>query len=107
MNNLRVKLGKWGEEQAEIFLVSKGVKILAKNIRTEYGEIDLLGDEEGCLLFIEVKTLKTKEFGYPEVSVTNKKIAHMQKSALRFLQKHEEVDSDWRIDVIAVEVKDN
>lgn len=105
MNNFRVELGKWGEEQAERFLISKGVKIQAKNIRTEFGEIDLLGVEDDCLLFIEVKTSKTRKFGFPEISVTDKKMEHMQKSALRYLQEHVELDNDWRIDVVAVEVK--
>lgn len=100
-------LGKWGEEQALNYLVSNGVVILGKNIFTEYGEIDLLGKLDDVLLFIEVKTSRTHKFGFPEVSVNLRKMDHMINSAQRYLQDHEEIINDWRIDVIAIEININ
>ncbi len=97
-------LGKWGEEQAEKFLVGKGVVILARNIQTKYGEIDLLALDEKCLIFIEVKTSQTRKYGFAEVSVNARKIDHMKKAAQKYIQDHEEISSDWRIDVLSIDI---
>ena len=97
-------LGKWGEEQAEKYLTEKGVVILEKNIYTDYGEIDLLGLKENTLLFIEVKTSQTRKYGFPEVSVNARKMDHMNKAAQKYLQDHEDILNDWRIDVVSIEV---
>jgi len=97
-------LGRWGEEQASKYLERHGVKILGKNIFTEYGEIDLLGTEEGVLLFVEVKTAQTRKFGFPEVSVNSRKMDHMNRAAQKYLQDHEENSGDYRIDVISIEI---
>lgn len=99
---LNQKTGAWGEELAACFLIARGVNIIGRNIRTPYGEIDLLGEEESQILFVEVKTLKNKRFGDPEVSVSQVKQSHMSNSALHYLQENNLLDADWRIDVIAV-----
>ena len=80
------------------------MEILGKNIFTEYGEIDLLGIQDKVLLFVEVKTAQTRKFGFPEVSVNSRKMDHMSKAAQKYLQDHEEISSDWRIDVISIEL---
>ena len=97
-------LGKWGEEQAENYLKEKGVVILDRNIYTEYGEIDLLGLKDNCLIFIEVKTSQTRKYGFPEVSVNARKMDHMNKTAQKYLQDQEDIRDDWRIDVVSIEV---
>lgn len=97
-------LGKWGEEQAQDYLEENGVVILGKNVYTEYGEIDLLGLIDNILVFFEVKTSQTRKYGFPEVSVNTRKMDHMSKAAQKFIQEHEEVSNDWRIDVISIEV---
>ncbi len=97
------RLGRWGEETARCYLEEQGVEVLDANVRTQYGEIDLLGRENGVLVFFEVKTRRTRTFGYPEQAVDARKQEHMRNSALDYLQTHPEMESDWRIDVIAVE----
>jgi putative endonuclease len=97
------RLGSWGEGAARRYLEAQGAQVLESNVRTAYGEIDLLAKEDGTLLFCEVKTRHTQTFGYPEESVTPKKQEHMRNSALDYLQSHEVLDADWRIDVISVE----
>lgn len=94
--------GAWGESLAAGFLVSNGVKIIDRNIRTPYGEIDILGEVDHQIIFVEVKTLKNRLFGDPEVAVGQVKQNHMSNSALHYLQANNLLDSDWRIDVIAV-----
>lgn len=96
------KTGAWGESLAAGYLESNGVKIIGRNVRTPYGEIDILGEVDAQILFVEVKTLKNRLFGDPEVAVSEVKQSHMTNSALHFLQENDLMDADWRIDVIAV-----
>ena len=96
-------LGTWGEQQAQKYLNQHGVEILAGNVHTPYGEFDLIGRDEGALVFFEVKTRRTKTFGYPEQSIRGKKMEHMINSAVYYLQSNPEITSDWRIDVLSIE----
>ena len=102
MENKR-KTGAWGENKAAEYLESNGVTILDRNIYTPYGEIDLLGEQGSQLIFFEVKTLRTRKFGDPEVSVSTKKQNHMANSALHYLQEKDLLHREWRIDVIALQ----
>lgn len=97
------RLGKWGEDTARQYLEEHGVQVLAANVRTQYGEIDLIGREGNVLVFFEVKTRRTRTFGFPEQAVDSRKQEHMLNCALDYLQAHPEMEGDWRIDVIAVE----
>jgi putative endonuclease len=119
MKDSKVEIGRWGEAEAEGYLSGKGYKIIARNVRTPYGEIDLIArqevsllskesrdfDFEPVLVFIEVKTRRGKMFGPPEVAVNRRKQEHMLASAQAYLQSHPEIDLDWRVDVIAVQVR--
>lgn len=101
-------LGRWGEEQAARYLEGLGYHILARNLRTPYGEIDLVAywEEDNnppLTLFVEVKTRRSRTFGYPEVSVSPIKQEHFRAAVQHFIQAHPEMRGDWRIDVIAVE----
>jgi putative endonuclease len=95
-------LGNWGEQQAAEYLEEKGYQILHRNVRTPYGEIDLLAQYEGVLVFVEVKTRSSQVYGNPEEAVDDRKITHMIESAEGFLQENPEFSQDWRLDVIAI-----
>lgn len=109
MSRERQVFGRWGENAAANYLVEKGFSILDRNVRTPYGEIDLLARqpalipaEKSTLVFIEVKTRATPTFGYPEESVNPRKQAHLLSSAQYYMQMHPELEGTWRIDVISV-----
>jgi putative endonuclease len=102
INGSRQSIGKWGEEVARNFLVDQGVVILDSNIRTQFGEIDILGMEGDALVFFEIKTRFSKKYGFPEIAVDKNKAHHMIQSALKYLQDHDEINHEWRIDVIAI-----
>ncbi|MBW8011052.1 MAG: YraN family protein [Chloroflexi bacterium] len=103
MSSKRQLLGRWGEELAVKFLTQKGYEIIEQNMRNEYGEIDLISKHGDVLVFVEVKTRATKSFGFPEESVTAAKQAHLIDAAQAYLQANTELDTDWRIDVIAIQ----
>jgi len=102
MNNRRKKLGEWGEQVAASYLIQQGYAILGKNIRTPYGEIDLLARQVDSLVFVEVKTRSSATLGYPEISITPQKFSHMVSAAQAYLVEHPELTLGWRIDVISI-----
>ena len=95
------KVGQWGEQAATDYLISKNYEIIARNVRTPYGEIDLIGRKDDTTIFVEVKARTSKSFGPPEIAVTSRKQQHMLSCAEHYAQQNE-IDH-WQIDVIAVE----
>ena len=104
-SNSKQQLGRWGEDRAANFLVKKGYLIIERNARTKYGEIDIIADQEGMTVFVEVKTRSGTNSGYPEDSITYQKRRHLYNSALSYLQANPHLEGDWRIDVIAIRKK--
>src|SRR5512143_632197 len=94
-------IGRWGEQAAAVFLCQHGYEITGRNVRTPYGEIDLVARKDGITIFVEVKARIGSSFGPPEVAVTPRKQAHMLACA-EFYAQQNEIDH-WQIDVIAVE----
>lgn len=78
-------LGKKGEEIASKYLIKSGYKVIEKNYRTKYGEIDLICEKEDSIIFIEVRTKTNLDYILPEESITSKKIEHLKKSSLEYL----------------------
>ncbi|MGA2490837.1 MAG: YraN family protein [Anaerolineales bacterium] len=105
MTTQKQALGQWGEEIAAGYLESKGYTILARNIHTAHGEIDIVASKESAVIFVEVKTRSSHAFAYPEDSVTRRKQAAMLSAAVYYLQKHPESAESWQFDVIAIERK--
>jgi putative endonuclease len=98
----RQSLGRWGEEEAARYLAQHGWEITGRNIRTAYGEIDLVARRGEELVFLEVKTRASTSLGPPEIAITPIKRRHMFESASAYLEEHPELDLAWRIDVAAV-----
>lgn len=65
--------GRWGEERAVEYLVQQGYKIVARNWRTKYGEIDIIAQRGQTLYFFEVKSRSTNWYGRPALAVDWKK----------------------------------
>ncbi len=99
--NRKQRLGRWGEQTAADYLEAKGYRIVDRNRRTPYGEIDLIAQKEGITFFVEVKARASKTLGPPEVSVSPRKQKHMLACAEYYAQQNN-LDH-WQIDVIAVE----
>lgn len=97
-----ILLGKTGEEIAEVFLKRKRFRILERNLRTPFGEIDLVALDKNVIVFIEVKTRISKDFGPPHLSITKSKKRHIIKNATFYLKKNRSLDRDARIDVISI-----
>jgi putative endonuclease len=95
-------LGKEGERAAERFLAEQGYKILGRNFRTRFGEIDIVARDGDCLVFAEVKTRRGDAFGLPEEAVTAAKQRHLIAAAQIYLGQKKMPHALWRIDVLAL-----
>jgi putative endonuclease len=98
----KVITGKEGERKAVAFLSENGYRICETNFRCPIGEIDIIAKDKNTLVFIEVKTRKSEELGYPEEAVEIKKQRKMFQLALWYLQQKKVADTDARFDVIAI-----
>ncbi len=113
MSSSKQRLGAWGERVAEAYLIDKGYRILERNQRTPYGELDLIVIQEfgnppsSQVVFIEVKTRTSLGFGLPEEGIDAVKRAHLVEAAQHFMQSHPELGEDWRVDVIAIHKRSN
>jgi putative endonuclease len=97
------KIGRWGEEAVAAYLKERGYEIMARNVRTPYGEIDIVAKQADLMIFVEVKTRTSNKMGLPEESVNLRKQAHMLACAEHYAA--ENAIDHWQIDVIAVEGK--
>lgn len=95
-------LGKSGEDAAIRYLRGKNYRIIEKGFRMLRGEIDIIAYDKETLVFIEVKTRRSKDFGLPEESVTSSKQEQITKIAQGYLATHQIRDMECRFDVISL-----
>ena len=99
----RQGLGRTGERLAADALMNKGYRILERNFRCRYGEIDLVAEDEHDLIFVEVKARRGTSYGLPEDALTFFKRRKLLELASYYLDLHTCADRSWRIDVVAVQ----
>lgn len=100
-----IQAGKWGEEQAEQFLVKQGYRVLGRRVRVgAKDELDLIVRRDGVLVFVEVKTRKGEDFGRPFSAVNKAKRQHLSRAAIHFLTrlKTAQRPAYFRFDVVEV-----
>lgn len=93
------QIGDFGEDAACRFLESKGMKIIKRNFRERGGEIDIIANDSGTVVFAEVKTRISRAYGEPSEFVDCKKQKKIIKTAIRYLGTD---DLDMRFDVVEV-----
>lgn len=103
MPDQRRIFGDNAEALAARYLEAKGMRMLARQFRTRYGEIDLIAEDGGEIIFVEVKARKGNDFGYPEESVTQSKLLKIMRCAEMYLQQQRWNERPHRVDVVAIE----
>ena len=97
--------GILGEKLAKDFLKKRGYHIKETNYRCPHGEIDIIARHKDYLVFIEVRTKRSLEFGSPEQSITPAKMERLRATAAHYQQSHDNLLPLWRIDVVAIELE--
>lgn len=102
MSNPRIGIGKRGEDAAAAYLIGKGYRIVARNVRQKLGEIDIVCRDGSGYVFIEVKTRRGTQFGEPLDAVTAHKRRRICRAALHFLATNGLHEEAVRFDVIGI-----
>jgi putative endonuclease len=102
----KIKTGTKGENLTADYFVSKGYEVVARNFRYRRGEIDLIVKKDNWMIFVEVKTRSSYDYGAPEQFVSAQQCNRIIEAAEEFIYKH-----DWhghvRVDVVSVKVDDH
>lgn len=99
----RRQFGNDGEDFATTYLEKNGYRILDRQWRCVYGEIDVVCEKDAEVVFVEVKSRHDDTYGYPEDAVTPAKRKHLAACADEYLALHHRTEDSWRVDVIAIE----
>ena len=96
-------LGRRGERAAEKYLKRNGYRIVARNFRASGAEIDLVAIDGETLVFVEVKTRRSRDAGAPEESVDARKQMRMRRAAEAFSVRYRVGERELRFDIVAVD----
>ncbi len=102
MSGERQQLGSLGESLAAEALQRQGYRLLARNVRTPLGEIDLVARQGEALVFIEVKLRRNLRFGSPAEAVTVSKQRRLRRAAEYYLRRQPCWPAQIRFDVVAI-----
>jgi putative endonuclease len=94
--------GTRSERAAEKFLRGLGYRIVQRNYHCPHGELDLVAVENGCVVFVEVRSTGGENTERPAASVDTAKQQRLTKLALHFLQTHQLLNHPARFDVLAM-----
>jgi putative endonuclease len=106
MRNNTTETGKRGEEIAASYLKKEGYRIRERNYRCPVGEIDIIALDGDEVVFVEVKSRKSDDFGEPEAAVDARKQMKLSRIALNYINEHNLNDRNARFDVVAVRFSD-
>ena len=95
-------LGEKGEIYAAKLLLRSGYKIIERNFRKPWGEIDIVAIKDNVLVFVEVKTRKSRKFGMPEEAVTPRKIAKIKRVGELYMKLNPDLPKKARVDVVSI-----
>ena len=99
--------GQEGERLAARFLEEQGFRILDRNYRNRLGEIDIVAEDRGVLVFVEVRTLKSSAGHSPEETIQWKKQQRISRTALAYIQYKRLEDRPARFDVVSITLDGN
>lgn len=102
--NSREHTGRLGELAARSHLKSLNCTIIDTNVRLGRNEIDIVAEHDGTLVFVEVRTRRSRRHGTPEESITPQKRRQILTAVYSYLETTNSWHRHWRIDVVAVEL---
>lgn len=98
--------GRLGEREAVRFLMENGYAILKRNYRTRFGEIDIVARSGETIVFVEVKSRRTRRYGDAKYSITPQKRRKLTLAGLGYLKEHGLSGRKARFDVVSVFIRD-
>ena len=100
------EIGKIGEDLACKYLKTKGYRIIERNFRKPWGELDIVAkDKDGVLVFVEVKAMNENPSLNPEDNLTSSKLKKLRRTASLYAGHNQDLINDrrgWRMDLVAI-----
>ncbi len=98
------EFGQWSEFNVAQYLEKKGYSILDRNYQKKWGEIDIITEKEGILIFVEVKANKKEIAGFePENRVSPEKLRRINRAVQTYLaSKKYPPEQEWQVDVVSL-----
>jgi putative endonuclease len=100
-------VARLGEDIATKFLAKKGYKIIDRNFRKGYGEIDIIATFQNILVFIEVKTRTTSLYGGAIEAISYSKLHKLIRTCEYYKMLHSKLPQALRIDAILIDLENN
>lgn len=97
-------IGRYGEDLAVKFLISKKYLIMDRNYKSGHGEIDIIATIDSKIIFIEVKTRTNKSYGFADESINFKKLKNLRRAIIKYCIKYKHCLDDIRLDLIAIDI---
>jgi putative endonuclease len=102
MNLHTQTVGRQGERLAEAHLLEQGARLLARNYRIEYAEVDLLFEHEGDLVAVEVKSRDVGDLEQPEEAITRQQLRRIVRAMATYAMDEDLLEVPWRVDVVLI-----
>lgn len=101
-DEIRKNTGKGGEEVACQFLIRKGYKVIERNYRRKWGEIDIIAEKDGTVRFVEVKAVSRESEDYrPEELLHISKLRKVARTAALYMEEHKD-RREYQLDAVTV-----
>lgn len=97
----KMQVGTWGEELASAYLREKGYVIMERDWHSGHRDIDIIAQSSDCIVFVEVKTRRSKDFGSPVEAVNYRKQQNLLRAINHYIH-YRHVEIPWRFDVISI-----
>jgi len=98
------KIGNFGENIAREYLIRHNYKIIGANVKISYWEIDIIARKGEEIVFIEVKTRTSANFGQADEAITDRKINNYSQAALNYLNENKIDEKSLRFDLISLDL---
>lgn len=104
---INTAIGRYGEDLAATWLKKKGYTIIARNYRKPFGEVDIIARNREYLVFVEVKTRRSRQFGTPAESVNFRKQQQISRVASEYIACTDNLERQCSFDIISVFLDDD
>ncbi|OPZ74704.1 MAG: hypothetical protein BWY80_00482 [Firmicutes bacterium ADurb.Bin456] len=98
----RKRLGRQGEDAAARYLESNGYVLLHRNYSSRLGEIDIVATDRDVLVFVEVRSRSSDDYGLAQESITGRKKLKLRQLAWQFIKAEGKTERNYRFDVVAI-----
>ena len=97
------QIGEWGEDYACQYLKKSGYKIVDRNVKLSYKELDIVAKKKGVYVFVEVKTRIVLDTAQAANALTSRKIKYLKKAIKMYVNRYQLDPEKIRLDLVCID----